>query len=95
MALGKERGAFFEAENPPINQRRWPHFMDFYLLDYFDLKNLKFNRHLYGKRGDLSDTFSDSANNGGGTPAPLRNSQWETLIDNLRLQKKITNSNNS
>lgn len=96
MALDKDRGTFFESENPPINKRRWPHFMDFELVDYFDLKDFKIKRHLYGKRGDLSDTFADSANNGGGTPAPLRNSQWETLIDKLRHQKKnINNSNNS
>ena len=44
MALDKDRGTFFESENPPINKRRWPHFMDFELVDHFDLKNFKIKR---------------------------------------------------
>lgn len=96
MALDEVRGTFFESENPPINERRWPHFMDFELLEKCELKDFGLKRFSYGKRGEFSEAFADSVNNGSGTPAPLRNSQWETLIDTLRYQKeKITHSNNT
>ena len=84
MALDEDRGTFFEKGNLPINERRWPHFMDFEILEHFSPKK----RVNYGKRGELAISFADSANNGSGSPVPLRNRQWETLIDNLRLQKQ-------
>lgn len=84
MALDKERGTFFEKDDLPINERRWPHFMDFEVIEHFESKK----RINYGQRGEFAISFADSANNGGGTPVPLRNRQWESLIDNLRLQKE-------
>ena len=88
MALDKERGTFFEAENPPINERRWPHFTDFEIIEKYDSKDFGKPRQLYGKRGELADAFANSVNHGSGTPVPITNSKWETLIDKLRLQKE-------
>lgn len=88
MALDDERGTFFEEENPPINERRWPHFVDFEVIEKFNAKDIGQKRILFGKRGDYSSIFADSVNIGSGTPAPIRNSLWESLIDNLRLQKQ-------
>jgi hypothetical protein len=95
MALGEERGTFFEAENIPINQRRWPHFMDFEILEDFNLKNFGQKKLKYGKRGEIADAFANSVNHGSGTPAPLLQRHWEALIDTLKMQKeKITKEYN-
>lgn len=83
MALDVKKGTFFEEKELPINERRWPHFMDFDIIESCESKK----RINYGKRQELADSFANSANNGGGTPVPLNNRQWESLIDKLRSQK--------
>ena len=85
MNLENEPGNFFEA-NTNLNpgQRKWPHFIDFEIEDFYSRGSI-IN---YGKRGELSKAIADSNNNGFGTPAPISTRQYLTLIDTLRFQKK-------
>lgn len=83
MALDDKRGTFFEDENPPINKRRWPHFMDFEILDLFNSEN----KIKFGKRGEFSRALAESYNYGKGAPAPLLRRQWDAITDTLRTKK--------
>lgn len=89
MALDNQRGLFFEDQegNPQINNRKWPHFVDFEIKK----KSRKdFELH-FGKQGEFAEAFSNSFNHGGGTPHPLSRAQFETLKD--KLLKPISDSN--
>lgn len=88
MALDNSKGTFFEKENPPINKRRWPHFIDFEITESFDCKNYDVKKMNYGKRNDLCDPLANSANYGSGTPSPLTINQWESTLDKLNSQKE-------
>ena len=96
MALDEEKGTFFEADNPSINERKRPHFTDFEIQDSFDTNDFGCKTIVFGNRGELSDVLADSVNYGGGTPAPINNLRWESLIDKLKSQKiqTITKYNN-
>ena len=81
MALDNQRGLFFEdpEKKPEINNRRWPHFID------FEIKK-KYSKNIilpFGKQGEFSEVFSNSFNHGSGTPYPLSRAQFETLKDRL------------
>jgi hypothetical protein len=81
MALDDQRGLFFEdkEKNPGINNRHWPHFIDFEIK-----KKSKKNMELqFGKQGEFAEAFSNSFNHGGGTPYPLSRAQFEKLKDHL------------
>ena len=80
MALDNSRGLFFEDQKtrPEINNRHWPHFVDFEIKK--SRKNLEFS---FGKQGDFAEAFSNSFNHGGGTPYPLSRAQYEKLKDKL------------
>ena len=93
MALDENRGTFFEKDNPTINERRWPHFIDFEINESFDCKSYGLKKYMFGKRGNLSNALADSANYGSGTPSALTINQWDSLIDKLHYQKEqiITN----
>lgn len=81
MALDNYRGLFFEDQNknPKINDRRWPHFIDFEIKKK-SKKNIKLE---FGKQGEFSEAFSSSFNHGGGTPYPISRAQYEKLKDRL------------
>ncbi len=81
MALDNQRGLFFEdqAKRPEINNRHWPHFIDFEIKK----KSKKDMRLEFGKQGEFAEAFSNSFNYGGGTPFPLSRAQFETLKDRL------------
>ena len=92
MVLKGDKGTFFEDGKIPINQRRWPHFMDFNILDYFESKE----KIQFGQRGEFSKPFADSYNHGAGAPAPLLRRQWDELIDRLKaISPKEIDSNRS
>jgi len=81
MALDNQRGLFFEDQQkqPKINNRRWPHFIDFEIK-----KKSKKNTELqFGRQGEFAEAFSNSFNHGGGTPYPLSRAQFEKLKDKL------------
>lgn len=83
MTLDNQRGLFFEDQKtkPEINNRRWPHFVDFEIK-----KKSKKNMELkFGKQKEFSEAFSNSFNHGGGTPYPLSRAQFETLKDMLSM----------
>ena len=77
MALSGERGIFFEASDLPINDRRWPHFVDFSIRSR---KRGKTPTPLL--RREFALPFADSANHGG-IPVRLEPNQWEQLISLL------------
>jgi hypothetical protein len=81
MALDNQRGLFFEDHelNPEMNNRRWPHFVDFEIKK----KSKKDIELWFGQQGEFSEAFSDSFNHGGGTPYPLSRAQFEKLKDHL------------
>lgn len=81
MALDNDRGLFFEdqGKKPGINNRRWPHFVDFEIKK----KSRKKIELLFGRQGEFAEAFSSSFNHGGGTPYPLSRAQFETLKDKL------------
>jgi hypothetical protein len=81
MALDNERGLFFEDQKnkPEINNRKWPHFVDFEIKKK-SRKKIELN---FGKQGKFSEAFSNSFNHGGGTPYPLSRAQYEKLKDHL------------
>ena len=81
MALDDQRGLFFEDQEnkPEINNRRWPHFIDFEIKKQYS-KNIELP---FEKQGEFSEAFSNSFNHGGGTPYPLSRSQFEKLKDKL------------
>jgi hypothetical protein len=84
MVLKGDKGTFFEKnENIPINERRWPYFMDFQIINKFESKK----RINLGKRGEFAGPFADSYNYGHGTPAPILRRQWDQLIDLIRIKK--------
>ena len=83
MNLDNKSGNFFEANfNLNPGQRKWPHFIDFNIEDSYSGKVIN-----YGKRGELSKALADSNNNGFGTPAPLSDREYLSLMDKLRFQK--------
>jgi hypothetical protein len=82
MALDDQKGVFFEKENPPINKRRWPHFVDFEIIEKLE-SDKKIN---FGKREDIAKAIADSYNYGKGAPVPLLRKDWDSLIDKLRSQ---------
>lgn len=90
MALDNQRGLFFEDQQkqPEINNRRWPHFVDFEIKKK-SKKNMKLQ---FGRQGEFAEAFSNSFNHGGGTPYPLSRAQFETLKD--RLYKLVEESKN-
>lgn len=96
MALDEEKGTFFEADNPSVNDRKWPHFINFEIKDSFDTNEFGGKKIVFGNKGELSGVLADSVNYGGGTPAPINNLRWESLIDKLKNQKiqTITKYNN-
>lgn len=80
MALDTKQGCFFESDVKPINQRVWPHFIDFDIIkSYTGNKVLNF-----GKQGELGEYFANSANHGGGTPVAISRHLFEGLKDMLR-----------
>ncbi len=86
MVLSGAKETFFEKNpNIPINKRRWPHFMDFEIVDKF----LSEERISFGKRGEFAKAFADSYNYGHGTPAPLLRRQWDELTDKLKHKKNV------
>jgi len=89
MALDKQRGCFFEAsDNIEINNRRWPHFIDFKIIKNYDRDPALSFGHQVG----FSEAFSNSFNYGGGTPYPLSRAQFENLKDVLaKLANDIKN----
>jgi hypothetical protein len=85
MILSGEKGTFFESGEIPVNERRWPHFMDFEIVDSCKSEN----RIDFGKRGRFANAFAESVNYGSGAPAPLLTEQYDGLVDHLRkLHKK-------
>lgn len=82
MALDDQRGLFFEDQTrrPGINNRRWPHFVDFEIKQ----KSKKALELKFGRQGGFAEAFSNSFNHGGGTPHPLSRAQFETLKDRIR-----------
>lgn len=81
MNLDNDLGNYFEESNDlSPNKRKWPHFIDFKVNDYYEGEEIN-----YGKRNELSKSLADSNNNGGGTPAPITNGEYLGLIDRLRL----------
>lgn len=81
MALDEQRGLFFENQivKPKINDRKWPHFVDFEI-------NKKSKRNInifFGNQEEYAEAFSESFNHGGGTPYPLSRAQFEKLKDKL------------
>ncbi len=82
MVLDNEKGTFFESDKKlPINQRTWPHFIDFKIQKIFSGKKTI----TYGKQGKLGSALAKSTNFGGGTPVSLTQSEYEGLMDKLRL----------
>lgn len=81
MVLDNQRGLFFEdkEKQPGINNRKWPHFVDFEIKKK-SKKNILLN---FGKQGEFAEAFSNSFNYGGGTPYPLSRAQFEKLKDHL------------
>lgn len=80
MALDDQRGIFFEDQKKPgINNRKWPHFVDFEIKK----KSKKDTEILFGKQGEYAEAFSSSFNHGGGTPYPISRAQFEKLKDKL------------
>jgi hypothetical protein len=81
MSLGEKRGLFFEdnATKPKINNRKWPHFLDFEIEKY----KISADGFDFGKQGSYTEAFSNSFNHGGGTPFPISRSQFEKLKDLL------------
>jgi len=88
MVLDDVKATFFEKNNPPINLRRWPHFMDFKILENMVVSDYGINRFTYGKRGEFSKIFADSANIGNGAPIAISRRQWESLTASLKTQKE-------
>lgn len=84
MILEGEKGTFFEDGDIPINKRRWPHFVDFEIVESFNPGK----RFSLGKRGEYAQALADSVNYGAGAPAPLLRRQWDTLTDKLRKTKE-------
>ena len=87
MALKGDRGLFFETDTAKkdyveIGDRKWPHFIDF-MIGSGKRKYKKEVDLEFGKLGEFSEAFSNSFNNGGGTPYPLSRAQFETLKDKL------------
>ena len=66
--------------------RRWPHFMDFEIVDSFAPSEIK--EKIYFKREEFAKSFADSYNYGKGAPVPLSQGQWEILIDKLNMLKE-------
>ncbi len=58
MALDEEKGTFFEADNPSINERKWPHFINFEIQDSFDTNDFGCKTIVFGNRGELSDVLA-------------------------------------
>ena len=84
MNLEDKAGNFFEEKSDlPPNKRKWPHFIDFQIEDYY-----RGNKINYGKRGELCNNICESNNNGFGTPSLLSNRNYLNLIDKLRHQSK-------
>ncbi|XKT74897.1 MAG: hypothetical protein ACJKSS_01910 [Patescibacteria group bacterium UBA2103] len=83
MILEGEKGTFFEDGNIPINKRRWPHFVDFEIVESFNPSK----RFFAGKRDEYAQALADSVNYGSGAPAPLLRRQWDSLTDRLRKIK--------
>jgi hypothetical protein len=81
MVLKGKKGTFFEKGDIPINKRRWPHFVDFYITSKFEKKII------LNKRGEFSKCFAESYNYGHGTPVSLTRRQWDSLQDLLRSTK--------
>lgn len=79
MALDERRGLFFEDQKtkPTINNRKWPHFIDFDIKKKYDKEEVL----PFGKQGELGKAFAFSTNHGGGTPFPLSRAQFEKLKD--------------
>ncbi len=91
MALDNQRGLFFEdsEKKPEINNRRWPHFIDFEIKKRCDKKSVL----QFGKQGEFSEVFANSYNHGGGTPHPLSRAQFEKLKDKLFKLAEETKNN--
>lgn len=90
MALDNQRGLFFEDKirNPKINNRKWPHFVDFEIKK----KSKQGIMLRFGKQGEFTEVFSNSFNHGGGTPYPLSRAQFEKLKDKLNKLVEETKS---
>lgn len=85
MALDEKRGLFFEDMNtkPSINDRKWPHFIDFDIKKSYDKEYVL----QFGKQGEFGKAFAFSTNHGGGTPYPISRAQFEKLKDYLNKIK--------
>lgn len=84
MALKGDRGQFFETDTAgreyvEVNNRKWPHFIDFKIVKKFQAKELI----EFGKQGEFAEIFSNSFNHGGGTPYPATRQQFYKLKDIL------------
>jgi hypothetical protein len=64
MVLDGEQSAFFEKDPPPpINQRIWPHFFNFKILESFKFNSIELSRRKMSN--DLKAKIADSSNHGG------------------------------
>lgn len=84
MILKGDKGTFFESGDIPVNERRWPHFVDFNIKKSFE----SLSRIDFGARGQHAKVFAESVNYGAGAPAPISQGQYDQLMDHLR---KISN----
>tara|TARA_B100000745_G_scaffold298901_2_gene248488 strand:- start:1339 stop:2310 length:972 start_codon:yes stop_codon:yes gene_type:complete len=83
MSLDNESGNFFEGtKDLPINDRKWPHFINFSITDGFVYDEFT----LFGKRGEYAKPFADSVNHGGGVPQNLSRREYEALLDIFRAK---------
>ena len=83
MVPSGPRSTFFEAGKPPINDRRWPHFVGFSIVSKMRAKiPEKFRRR------ELARSFAISANHGG-IPVRLPPNYWEELISRLKARQDL------
>ena len=78
MALEGVQATFFESGTPRVNDRIWPHFIDFdYLSRKLPAKGTV--RPASFKRGRYTEMLADSFNHGG-VPVPIDDSRWLELL---------------
>ena len=82
MALEGHQSVFFEPGNPTVNERKWPHFIDFEVQDSSESAHAN-ALPLTFRRGNLAEAFADSFNYGGGVPVPVDKASWFKLLGEL------------